>query len=171
MAAALTPPFEVAALVLCAAGLAKLRWPDGAVRALITLGLPARRWLVRALAAAELALGLWSLLAPERLAAALVAVAFGVFAPLSLALARRHVACGCFGAGDAPASPLQAGLSGALAAGALAAAGGSVHGVDWVLAAGPLRSGTLVVGIAASAYAVVIAYTELPQAWEAWSGR
>jgi hypothetical protein len=171
MAAVLTPPFAVAAVVLCVAGLAKLRAPQAAVRALTTAGLPGRTELVRAVAMIEVALGACSLLAPSSLAAAALAATYAAFAALSVLLARRRAACGCFGEGDAPASPMQSLLSGAFAIVALAAAASSVHGLGWVLATGPLRGGTLLLGIAAAAYGAVVAYTQLPQAWAAWSAR
>ena len=58
MTDALTPLFAVAAIVLCVAGLAKLRSPATATRALHAVRLPAPVWAVRALALAEIALGM-----------------------------------------------------------------------------------------------------------------
>jgi hypothetical protein len=171
MAASLTAPFAVAALVLCVAGLAKLRSPAGAVRALAVAGLPASVVVVRVLAAVELALGSWSIISPSPLAAIAIALLYLVFALLGGLLARRRSACGCFGDGDTPASLLQATLSMALAAVALAAAGFSTHGIGWIVGRDPLIAAVLVAGIFASAYATVLAYTQLPQAWTAWSAR
>jgi len=73
MAAALTAPFAVAAVVLCAAGLAKLRAPNGAVRALMVTGLPARAGFVRALAVGELVIGGLALVRPSPLLAGVIA--------------------------------------------------------------------------------------------------
>jgi hypothetical protein len=171
MAAALTAPFAVAALVLCAAGVAKLRSPAGAVSALSVLGLPARTSLVRVFAAAELAVGAWSFLQPTRVTAAAVAATYAVFAVLSFALARRRTACGCFGDDDAPAWVGQSVLSVALCAVGVAAAVVTPHGVGWILGGGAAHAATLLLAILASAYAAILAYTLLPQAWTAWSTR
>jgi hypothetical protein len=170
MSSALTAPFAVAAVVLCAAGLAKLRAPSGAVRALMVTGLPARAGLVRALAIGEVAIGGFALVRPSPWLAGAVAGLYASFCVLSLALARRRAGCGCFGEGDAPASVLQSLLSGALCLVAVAAAVAPAHGIGWVLDAGAGQAGALIVGIGGAAYATVIAYTVLPQAWAAWSG-
>ncbi len=171
MAQALSAPFLVTALVLCAAGVAKLRSPTGAARALAVAGLPAGVGLVRAFAGGELALGTWSLLHPSPRSAAGVASVYAGFCVLALVLARRRAACGCFGDGDAPASVVHSVLSGTLGLVAVAAAIAQAHGIGWILGSGVARAGVLTVGIAGSAYAIVLAYTHLPQAWSAWSPR
>jgi hypothetical protein len=171
MAAALTAPFAVAAVVLCAAGLAKLRAPNGAVRALMVTGLPARAGFVRALAVGELVIGGLALVRPSPLLAGGVAALYAGFCAVSLALARRHAACGCFGEGDAPASVVQSALSAALCLVAIGAAIPPAHGIGWILGAGAPQASALVIGIAGAAYATIAAYTELPQALAAWSGR
>lgn len=73
IADALTPPFLLAALLLCLAGAVKLRSPAGASRALAALGLTPGRGLVRAFAAGELALGLAAVFDPGRVVAGAVA--------------------------------------------------------------------------------------------------
>jgi hypothetical protein len=168
MAGALTPLFAVAALVLAVAGVAKLRAPRGAVQALGAGRLKVRAGTVRGFAAGECVLGLWCLLAPGPAAAGLLAAVYATFAALTLMLARRHAACGCFGERDAPASPLRALLSGVFAAVALFSAAWVPHGAGWLVAHGAV---TLAIGIAGCAYGVVVAYTELPAAWSAWSVR
>lgn len=160
MADALSTPFGVAALVLCVAGLAKLRAP-GAAGAAVGVE-PA---LVRAFALCELAVALWALADPAPLSAALVACMYGGFSALSLVLARRRAACGCFGTGEVPASRTQAALSALLAACAVAAAIRPPHGAPW-LATHPV----IAVGVAAAAYATVLVYTTMPSAWSAWAG-
>ena len=72
-------PFLAAAGLLVVAGVPKLLDPLPLVRALRAAGMPAGRHLVRAFAAAEVAVGGWALVAPGRLAAALVAAAYLVF--------------------------------------------------------------------------------------------
>jgi uncharacterized membrane protein YphA (DoxX/SURF4 family) len=167
-----TPPLVVAALVLCVAGVAKLRSPGAAVAALSTLGIRVPRLLIRALAVLELALGAFVALDPVRVASAVVACLYALFAGLSLALASRRANCGCFGEQDAPASVLQSLLSGALALVAIAAAiWPPSHGIGWVLGHDLPLAAALFVGIAGAVYASVVAYTDLPPAWTAWSAR
>jgi hypothetical protein len=75
------------------------------VRALRSAGLPAGRSLVRGLAAAEVALGLWAIARPGALNAALVCAAYLLFTGFVwLALRRGGVlgSCGCFGKADTP---------------------------------------------------------------------
>lgn len=171
MADALTPPLLVAAAVLAIAGLAKLRAPNGAVRALHSLGVPASPLLVRAFALGEVALATWALIHPSRLVVALLAAAYASFALITGALARRHASCGCFGAASPPASAAQASISTAFAAVALVSALTPVHGVGWLLDRSTWSAIVLMAATAGSAYGAVVAYTEIPSAWSAWSGR
>ncbi len=176
MASALTPPFLAAALVLCAAGVAKLRSPAGAERALATIGmhhgsLTSRLSAVRLLAVAELALGAACLSDPSPPTAAALAAVYAAFAAVGVLLARERAECGCFGDAGAPASGIQTALSAASALVAIAvAATGRTHGIAWVFDRPAGQALTLAIGIAGGAYAIVVAYTDLPQAWAAWSG-
>lgn len=171
MTEALSGPFAIAALALCVAGVAKLRSPNPAAEALRAAGLPSRPWLIRAFAAAELALGAYAALSASTAAAIAVAVTYAGFAGLTLVLHRRRAACGCFGAGEAPASPAQSAISAALAAAAAATAIWHAHGVRWIVARPPATAGALAIGIAGAVFALVVAYSELPAAWSAWSAR
>jgi uncharacterized membrane protein YphA (DoxX/SURF4 family) len=164
----LTAPVAVAALVVVVAGLAKLRSPAPAVAALRELGMPANRVAVRVFAAAEIALGVFVLVNPGGIAAIALASCYALFAALALLLARRRAACGCFGEGDFPASGLQALISSVLAAACAAAVIWPAHGV---LDRSGGQAAVLALGIAASAYATVLAYTLLPAAWSAWGAR
>lgn len=161
MSGALTPLFAVAAIVLCLSGVAKLRSPGAAAAA---VGLTASA--IRVLAVGELGLGIWSLVAPGRLNAALVAAVYVGFSGVSLVLARRRTPCGCFGERDEPTSVVQSILSALLAVAAALAAIWPTHDVAWMAA----RSPVLVIGIAGAAYAAVATYTLLPAAWSAWEG-
>jgi hypothetical protein len=170
MAGPLTVPIAAAALVLCIAGFAKLRSPEAAVRALRGAGLPANPSLVRAAAGGELLLGGWTVVAGGRVAAILLACAYAAFAGLALLLSRRASSCGCFGERDSPATVWHAALS---AAWTLLAAAGCLaepHPLGWFASHGsaPL-AGVLAVAAVAAAHATVLAYTELPAAWGAWS--
>jgi uncharacterized membrane protein YphA (DoxX/SURF4 family) len=169
VAQALTAPILLAASVLCIAGVAKLRSPDTATRAFEALGLPAKPALGRALATVELALGLWCALDGSRPAAIAVACLYAAFAAAAVLLSRRHSSCGCFGAEELPASLWQAVLSATLGAVALAGALADAHGLRWVLDRPALEASTILLGTAGAAYAVVLAYTLLPQAWTSWS--
>ncbi len=166
----LTPPLAVAALVLCAAGLAKLRSPAGAVAALRRLGAPASAILVRAVALLEVGLGLWCLAWPSVACAAGLAFVYAGFSGLGLLLARRRSPCGCFGESQEPASGAQSLLSAALATVAALAAIQGAHGLPWVVGRPAATAAALMVALAGAVYATVIAYTELPLAWSAWAG-
>jgi len=158
LADALTVPQVVAALVLCAAGVAKLRSPRTAATA---LGVPVG--LIRAFSIYELALGAgalgWTVLSP------LLALTYAGLAALTFVLARRAQSCGCFGEGDAPASGAQSVLSLGLALVSVAPA----HGVGWLVDRAPGSAVVLVLGVVAAAYGIVIAYSNFAPAWRAWS--
>lgn len=169
MASALTGPFLAAALVLCIAGLAKLRSPTAAAGALTAIGLPGRAMLVRAFATGELALGAACALSPSAATATTATCVYAAFAGISLVLARHRKACGCFGEHDAPATVAQSVLSGLLALLAVTAALFPPHGLGWLLARSPQYAAVFALGTGGLAYAIVLVYTELPQAWRAWS--
>jgi hypothetical protein len=161
VAEVLAGPLAIAALVVGIAGVAKLRAPATAAGALMTLGVPGGQRLVRALAASEVLMAGWCLGWPGRWPAVALALAYGGFAGVAVALARRRAACGCFGgAGEGPVSAVHMWLSAALGAVCLAAA---------VRPAARVQSVTVAIGVAGAAYAIVLAYTELPAAWRAWS--
>jgi hypothetical protein len=170
MRSALTPLCAAAALVLCAAGLAKLRSPGPAARALATIGMPVGGRLVRGFAACELALGASCLLAPRAANAAALACVYAIFAGLTLLLARHRAACGCFGDHGAPASAIQSLLSAVLALIALAATIAPPHGLGWIVGQHIWLVAVLTAGVAGAAFGTVVAYTELPRAWGSWSG-
>jgi hypothetical protein len=158
----------MAGLVLCVAGVAKLRSPAGASHALATIGVPGGVLVVRAVAAIEVALGAACAVMPSPASAAAAAATYAIFAIFAMVLARRHSSCGCFGEHEAPTTLAHSALSGLLALTALAAAFSSPHGIAWILA-GPLEHALVfVIGTVAAAYGAVLAYTELPQAWSSW---
>lgn len=120
-------PYLAACVLLCAAGLAKLRRPDDTARALVLalhgsdggdepLGSARRRRLATAVrlgAGAEAALGLAALLRPNAAAAGAVALSYASFAAF-VELARWRggplATCGCFGAPDTAPTGLHAAL-------------------------------------------------------------
>jgi hypothetical protein len=170
VASALTPPLAVAAVVLCLAGLAKLRSPSEALGALSEIGLSVPVALVRAFAIFEIGLAGWWAARPGAVPAAVIACVYAGFACLALVFRRRRASCGCFGAHEAPASIVQSCISLALALVAGAGAIWPVHGVSWLVAEPVATVMVLTLGIAGAAYATVLAYTELPLAWSAWAG-
>ncbi len=169
MSTALTPLYATAAIVLALAGVAKLRSPAGAVQALRKLGFPAGPAVVRAIAGGELLVAAICLVRPSALSAVVLAAVYAAFAVISTLLARSHSSCGCFGESEAPASNIQSSLSAAIALAMLAVAFAGPHGIGWLLGRAPASAAVLAVGVAGCAYAIVLAYRELPQAWNAWS--
>jgi hypothetical protein len=165
MSDALAPPFLVASLVLCVAGLLKLRSPDVAAAALRT-----RPWTIRALAAGEVALGAACVLDPTRATAAVLTGAYATFAGVAAALRRGRAACGCFGDDDLPVSLAHVIASGLLGAVAVAAAVASPRGLPWLASQPAPVAGVVAAGIAGAAYATVLVYKLAPRAWAAWSG-
>jgi hypothetical protein len=168
MSAALAPALIVAALVLCVAGVSKLRAPWGAAGALAALGLPGRPWLVRALAAGEVALGAAGALHPARVLSVALAVVYASFAIAAAILMRRRVACGCFGDNEFPVSRAHVIASGLLGTVALVASLSGVHGLAWLWGRPVPQTAVLLIGIAGAVYGVVLVYTVVPRAWGAW---
>ena len=172
MAEVLTPIFATAALIVCLAGAAKLRSPDGATRAVRTLGLPGNDRLVRALAVGEVALGLACVIDPRPVLAVALACLYGGLRDRRvraraqarrLRVLRRRRYPGL--------RPSQSAISVVLALGALLSAVWTPHGLAWVVDRSGATAAVLLVGIGGAVYASVMAYTVLPQAWGAWSGR
>lgn len=167
----LSVPFAAAALVLCTAGVGKLRYPAGAMRALRTVGLPGSVGLVSALAAFEIGLGSWCVIAPGPFAAAAAASIYASFAVIGRVLVARHASCGCFGEGDLPASAAQSLLSAALAALCGVAVVRTPSSLQWMLDEPVAVAGSLLIALAGCAYAIIMVYALLPSAWAAWSPR
>jgi hypothetical protein len=163
---ALAPPLLVGSLVLCIAGLAKLRAPATAAAA---LGLGrVGPYSIRVLAVGEVALGAACVIHPTRALAVALAAAYAVFAAVAVVLKRRRAACGCFGDNDLPVSPAHVIASELLGTVAVAAAVASPRGLAWLAHQPPPNMVALAVGIAGAVYATVLVYTTAPLAWGAW---
>jgi hypothetical protein len=152
MWALLAGPFLAAGVLLVAAGVPKLADPMPLVRAVRQAGLPAGRTSIRLVALAETAVGLYAVVAPGRVSALLVALAYLVFtAFVARALSRGGVlgSCGCFGKPDTPPTRTHLVVTGAVVAVATAVA------VD-----PPVRPWTTVgpTGLTALAFAGVLAF-------------
>jgi hypothetical protein len=121
--------FLVASALLVLAGAAKVARPDDTARALVVLASrpygPRWRWLVRAGALAEAAVGIAALAAPRPITAALVAASYAAFSGV-VVLARRRggplATCGCFGRPDTPPTLVHLGLNVVFAISALVVA-------------------------------------------------
>jgi hypothetical protein len=144
----------VAALVLCVAGVMKLRSP-------------ARR--MRAFGVGEVALGVACMVRPAWPLAVALAVVYTSFAAVAVVLMRRRAACGCFGENDFPVSLAHVIASELLGLMALAAALAGPRALGWVLGQPAPTAVVLLIGIAGAAYATVLVYTLAPRAFAAWS--
>jgi hypothetical protein len=158
-----------AALLLCAAGLAKLRTPEPAA-AMLRRALPsAQRGLatsatIRLAAAAEVAVACVVVVDGGRLTHALLAGCYLTFAvvALRLALLPQRASCGCFGATDSPVGSAHVVLD--VAATAIGAAdalnppgrlGGLIHSGPTIAVVGVAQAAVL-------AYVGFLAMTALP---------
>lgn len=124
---------NAAALLLVAAGAAKVVEPARTVGALRALGWPAAPLLVRVGAAVELLLGAAMLSVGGAWVAGLVAVSYLGFAVFVAAALREGApigSCGCFGQADTPPSGLHLAV-------VLVLAGGAAAGAVWANAALP----------------------------------
>jgi hypothetical protein len=163
--AILLPPLLTVAAVLVVAGVAKLRAPGRAVGALQEAGLPGGRVVIGCLAVAELATGITCLLVPSRGVAAVLALAYLVFAAFTARLIRvgqEGSSCGCFGEGAAPAH------GGHVALNLLAAALGGLavlsppDGLVAILGRNPLLGSFTLLTVGGAAWALCLTYAGLP---------
>ena len=150
----MTVALGAAALLLLAAGAAKVADPTTTAGALAALGWPSSPGLVRTGAAGEALLGAAALVVGGPVLAALVAASYLGFVAFVVAALRAGTplsSCGCFGRADTPPHPGHVVVDAALAAGALAAA---IAGADPVADAG-LPEVAVAVALAAAAYAAL----------------
>jgi len=165
-------PFYASAGILVASGVAKVRSPRPAAAALFAAGLPAAVWMVRALAIAEVVLGLAAILRPALPVALAVAVAYVCFAAVaSLFLWSPRVrSCGCLGERTVPPSLLHVALNLAAAAFAAAAALTHVESLPSTVDALGWSAALLVAGSASIAYLAAAAVSLFPSAYAAYAG-
>ncbi|MBV8221181.1 MAG: hypothetical protein JO325_22170 [Solirubrobacterales bacterium] len=151
MSEALAPPFMVASLLLCTAGVMKFR------------SFPA-------LGVGELALGAACVVYPTRVLAVALALVYMSFAVVAEVFRRRRQACGCFGENDDfPVTLAHVIASELLGTLAVAAAIAGPRGLGWMLGLPAPQAVVLLAGIAGAVYAIVLVYTVVPRAWAAWS--
>jgi hypothetical protein len=114
-------PALVAAGLLAFAGAAKLFDPTMTVGALRAMGLPAKAWLVRGGAAAEVALAIAAVVVGGGLLWALVGASYALFALfvlVALVSGRPIGSCGCLGRIDIPPTWLHVALNSLMGAAA-----------------------------------------------------
>jgi hypothetical protein len=167
----LLPAFVVACALLVLAGALKLRSPVPARDALARLGLRVPAALMRALGAAEVALGVFAALRPGPLSGGLVAGAYAAFCVTALSLVRadRNADCGCFGRVSSVASWAHVALNAVACALAVAVALMRVPALSWIATRAPLIAATVTIALLAAAYAAYAAFTLLAPAWRAYS--
>lgn len=141
-------PLTAVALLLVAAGVAKLRRPTVTQASLAGLGLPATPLMARTLGFVEVVLGAASLAIGSRPVVAAACVLWLALAATTVALLRKpDVPCGCFGADDAPATTMGLAVDVGCAALALAATVAPPGSLTSQLGAEPVAAGvTLCVG-------------------------
>jgi hypothetical protein len=162
--------------VICAllviAGGHKILVAQTARASLSLVGVSAPAITVRALGAAEVALGTVAAVSPGLVSDTLVAAVYAAFCGFVVLLLVRQPAgsvdCGCFGGGEQRAGWLHVALNGAACS--VAVAGGVVgaHGVGWILDRSPAVAPSLLIGLAAASYAAYLAYAVLPSAWSSY---
>jgi hypothetical protein len=160
-------PLVVAALLLVAAGVAKLRRPAPTGLALARLGLPGTDPLVRLLGAVEVVVAV-AAVAVGGVAAVPVAVLYLGFAVFTAVQVRRAAAtgetadCGCFGDADAPVGWTHVVVNVLLATGAVSATAVGADGLGGALDAdGPAAVAVVLVAVVAAA-GVRALLTDLP---------
>jgi hypothetical protein len=173
----LAGPYVGAAVLLALGGFFKLRRPAPTARALREAGLSALAPLARGLGAAEVVVGVGTLVVAGPVAPALVAafyVAFAGFVGLRLG---RHSAgegvgegaggCGCFGAAEGPPHAVHLVMNLAAAGVAAAVAAGSGGGLAAALRGQPLAGVPFLLLVAVLTGLAYAALTILPRTLEA----
>ncbi len=160
----------VAAGLLVASGLAKLRDPGPASRALGGAGLPAGPIAARLLGLTEVVVGAGCLLVGGPAFQVAVAALYAAFAVFLIVLLRRDgsASCGCLGTKDAPPTVLHAALDlVAAAAGAAAALLGSPS-ILTAARATPWRGVPFVLGLVTAGFLAHATVSYLPRAMGAY---
>lgn len=167
----LAGPLFALALLVGAAGVAKVSRPDAAVRALRTAGLPSSELAVRGLGAAEIVLAAATLVYGGPLLALAVAGAYAGFAAFSWRLLSRSAAtasCGCFGVDtSAPVTSWHVGVNVASALVALGAVVWPSDGLPDVVADQPLWGLPFLALVVVATWLLYATYTLLPDLLDA----
>lgn len=153
----------VFAVLLAVAGAAKVTDPAATSAALQGARLVSDRRLVRMLGLGEIALAVAVLALGGRLPAALLAIAYAVFAAFAYRQSRQGEGCGCFGVSDAPATRLHVVVNvvaAVLAAGAALRPGPSLLAI---FGAGAFEAVLIAVVLLLAAAALRLSLTALPE--------
>jgi hypothetical protein len=172
LALVLLPALTAAGLLLVVSGAIKVARPGPAHAALAAAGLVLPSWCVRALGAAEGALGVFVVLRPGATSALAAALAYGGFA-LFVARLRRiaggDAGCGCFGADGGAATTYHALLNALVCGICVAAIVAPPPGPSWLLSRPPLEAAAFGLGTCAIAYACLLAFSAVPRAWRSYT--
>lgn len=158
-------PFFVAAVLLGAAGVAKIVRPGAARAALASVRLPATDRTVRVLGVTELAVAVAALWPGGTVAALAVAafyLAFAAFVGYALARGGTLRSCGCFGEPDTPPTRVHVVVNLALATTAGVVAAGPAPSLPAVLGAQPLWGVPLLAAVGLSAWLAYLTLSALP---------
>ena len=164
------PLFACAGALVVSGGM-KLRNPRPAAAALHAARFPSSTWLVRVLAAAEIALGSLVLVRPATVACLVLAGAFGALAAAAavFVLNPNVRSCGCFG-DDAPATWAHVAADLAACAVALVSAATAPASLPETLRALGWASVAFVAGVVCIAALAHAAATLAPDAFAAYRG-
>jgi hypothetical protein len=168
----LAPVFFIAAGLLIAAGFAKIVRPRPTAQALSDVGWPASDGIARVVGVVEVCVGAAAMLAggiPAAVALSVVYLVFAAFLGFVLVAHPDAGSCGCAGAKAVPPSCLHLVLNlGAATVGAAFAAVAGPGAIAWIRELGGTAL-IVVPGLALSAWLAVVAVTEAPTAWHAWT--
>lgn len=164
---ALTAPLLVAALLLVAAGAAKVVDPTMTVGALRSLGLPSKPALVRAGALVEVLIAVLAIAVGGALWWSLVAASYLAFAAFVVVAMRSGAmvgSCGCFGREETPPHGVHVALDLALAGVAIAAVVGGADAPLDAMVDDP-GQGIVVAGLSVlGTYLAYAIFVEMPRA-------
>lgn len=158
----LTAVSAVAALLLIAAGVAKLRDPAATRDALALTRLPDSAAVVRSLGAGEVALGTAALAVGGPVALGALAAAYAAFAVFADRQRRAGSSCGCFGVEEAPLTVMHVLVDGLAAVAAGGAAVLAPTAALRTLPDEPVLAVTAIVTLVAATWAVRHLLTTLP---------
>ena len=159
-------PFLIAALLLAAAGAAKVVDPTNTVGALRKMGLPAPAAVVRVAGAVEVVLAVAAVVTGAPVLAVLVAVSYLLFTGFVLVALGRGLpigSCGCFGKVDTPPSVLHVVINLGAVVAAIGVALGDGTGIGDALAEQPVAGVPFLLLVAVGGYAAFTALTVVPQ--------
>jgi hypothetical protein len=170
---AIAPPFFLAAALLALGGALKVVRPRATAQALVDADLPGSGAVARGLGVVEVAAASWAILAPGTGGAVALAVAYLGFAAFLAYVLRTHPdagSCGCAGGKAVAPSALHLTLDAvAVAVGVAYGAAGGPSAVAWIGALGAGAGVMVVAGLTLAGWLAVVAVTEAPVAWRAWS--